>query len=133
MTKSYLMRSSIILQQNCMFKVNTTGGSLLDLFMVIICTYCQYVCFISVWRLVESYLMYHFGTPVGMILYVVTYLLIIVMGDIPTYYKHKENYYFASVGASEGVSGIIFTYILLYPWHNLYLFAIVPLPAIVRC
>lgn len=81
--------------------------------------------------LVESYLVYHFGSPFGIILYVLTYLLIVVMGDIPTYYKHKENYYFSSVGASGGVSGIIFTYILLFPWNNLYLFAIVPLPAIV--
>lgn len=81
--------------------------------------------------LVESYLLYHFGTPGGLILYIITYLLIIIMGDVPTYFKHKENFNFASVGASGGVSGIIFTYILLFPWHNLYLFAIVPLPAII--
>lgn len=82
-------------------------------------------------RTVESYMIYHFGEIGGMILFVFSYVLIIIMSDIPTYYKNKENHYFASVGASGGVSGIIFIYILLFPWQNLYLFAIVPLPAIV--
>ncbi|MBK8519248.1 MAG: rhomboid family intramembrane serine protease [Saprospiraceae bacterium] len=81
-------------------------------------------------RTVEDYLIFHFGYAGGIVLFTFTYLLIIVMGDIPTYFKNKENYSFASVGASGGVSGIIFIYILLFPWHNLYLFAIVPLPAI---
>ena len=72
----------------------------------------------------------HFGDLGGKILFLFTYLLIIIMGDIPTYYKHKEHSYFASVGASGGVSGIIFIFILLYPWSLLGLFAIIPIPAI---
>ncbi|MFZ1581027.1 MAG: rhomboid family intramembrane serine protease, partial [Saprospiraceae bacterium] len=43
----------------------------------------------------------------------------------------KDNAYFSSVGASGGVSGILFIYILLYPWNMLGLFAIIPVPAIV--
>ncbi|MFN8339593.1 MAG: rhomboid family intramembrane serine protease [Saprospiraceae bacterium] len=82
-------------------------------------------------RPVESYLTYYFGTSGGSILYLMTYLLIIVMGDIPTYYKNRNNPYFASVGASGGVSGILFIFILLYPWSMLGLFAIIPVPAIV--
>ena len=82
-------------------------------------------------RTVEQYLVFHFGLTGGSILFLVTYLLIIVMGDIPTYYKNKENAYFASVGASGGVSGIIFIYILLNPWNMLGLFAIIPVPAII--
>ncbi|MGB4959488.1 MAG: rhomboid family intramembrane serine protease, partial [Saprospiraceae bacterium] len=80
---------------------------------------------------VEHDLMFHFGATAGAILFLATYLLVIIMGDIPTYFKHRENPYFASVGASGGVSGIIFIYIMLYPWSNLELYAIIPIPAIV--
>lgn len=80
---------------------------------------------------IERYLNFHFGATGGSILYVVTYLLIIIMGDIPTYYKHKDNPYFASVGASGGVSGIIFIFILLNPWNMLGLYMIIPVPAII--
>lgn len=80
---------------------------------------------------VENYLIYYFGESGGSILFLVTYLLIIVMGDIPTYFKNKDNPYFASVGASGGVSGILFIFILLHPWSMLGLFAIIPVPAII--
>lgn len=82
-------------------------------------------------RTIESYLSFHFGQTAGGILYVFSYLMIIVMGDIPTYFKNKENPHFASVGASGGVSGIIFMFILLKPWSMLGLFAAIPVPAIV--
>jgi len=81
-------------------------------------------------RTVENNMIIHFGITGGKILFLFTYLLIIIMGDVPTYYKHKENAYFASVGASGGVSGIIFIFILLHPWSLLGLFAIIPIPAI---
>jgi membrane associated rhomboid family serine protease len=82
-------------------------------------------------KTIEGYLIFHFGITGGSILFVVTYLLIIIMGDIPTYYKHKDNAYFASVGASGGVSGIIFIFILLNPWNMLGLYMIIPVPAII--
>ncbi|MBK8347931.1 MAG: rhomboid family intramembrane serine protease [Saprospiraceae bacterium] len=82
-------------------------------------------------RTVENDFVFHFGDIGGKVLFLATYLMIIVMGDIPTYYKHKENGYFSSVGASGGVSGIIFIFILLYPWSLLGLFAIIPVPAII--
>ena len=82
-------------------------------------------------RTIESYLSFHFGQTAGGILYVFSYLMIIVLGDIPTYFKNRENPHFASVGASGGVSGIIFMFILLKPWSMLGLFAVIPVPAIV--
>ena len=81
-------------------------------------------------RVVEDNFSMHFGFPVGQILFLVTYLLVIVMGDIPTFYRHKGNHYFSSVGASGGVAGILFIYILLHPWSMLGLFAVIPVPAI---
>lgn len=82
-------------------------------------------------RVVEDNFGTHFGFPGGQALFLVTYLLVIVMGDIPTYFRNRENPYFASVGASGGVSGILFIYILLHPWSMLGLFAVIPVPAIV--
>jgi membrane associated rhomboid family serine protease len=81
--------------------------------------------------MVEYSLVIHLGETTGSIVYVVGYLLTIVMGDIPTFFRHRHNPYFASVGASGGVSGILFHYILLQPWSMLGLYAIIPVPAII--
>lgn len=82
-------------------------------------------------RYVEHYFQVVHGDIAGKVLYVAIYLAMIVTGDMPTFAKHKDNYHFASVGASGAVSGIIFIYILLNPWAMLGLFAIIPIPAIV--
>lgn len=82
-------------------------------------------------RYVEVYVAGIFGPSEGKIVYLLAYLFMIVAADIPTYFKHKNNPYFASVGASGAVSGIVFMYILLNPWAMLGLFAIIPVPAII--
>ncbi|MFZ1705017.1 MAG: rhomboid family intramembrane serine protease [Saprospiraceae bacterium] len=82
-------------------------------------------------RFVESYVINLFGDLPGKIIFLVTYLVMIILADLPTFIKHKENPYFASVGASGAVSGIVFMYILLKPWAMLGLFAIIPIPAII--
>lgn len=60
-----------------------------------------------------------FGMIPGRILYLLMYLLTIVAADIPTYIKHKDNPGFASIGASGAVSGVLFIFILFYPWAGL--------------
>ncbi|MBK9253872.1 MAG: rhomboid family intramembrane serine protease [Saprospiraceae bacterium] len=82
-------------------------------------------------RYVELYFQTYFGDAQGKIIFLILYIVIIITGDLPTFFKHKENRYFASVGASGAVSGIIFIYILLNPWAMLGLFAVIPVPAIV--
>lgn len=72
-----------------------------------------------------------FGEMLGRVYFLLLYLLTIVAADIPTYLKHKDNAYFASVGASGAVSGILFVFILFYPWAQLLLFFIIPCPAII--
>lgn len=81
--------------------------------------------------IVEEYFYASFNGNVGSILYIFIYLATIIMANIPTYYKQKHNGYFSSVGASGGVSGIVFIYIMLQPWSLLGLFAIIPIPAII--
>lgn len=63
-------------------------------------------------------------------LYVLLYVSAIVISDIPTYLKHKNNSNYASLGASGAVSAVIFASIILHP-VNIILIYFVPMPAIV--
>ncbi|MFN3403488.1 MAG: rhomboid family intramembrane serine protease [Cytophagaceae bacterium] len=66
----------------------------------------------------------------GSYLFVFLYLSGIVVSDIPTYLKHKNNFYYNSLGASGGVSSIIFSSILLSPLRTIRIFFI-PMPGFV--
>lgn len=71
-----------------------------------------------------------YGT-LGTILFVALYLLGIIVSDIPTFIKHKEHAYYNALGASGGVSSILFSFILFDPAQKLYLYGILGLPGIV--
>lgn len=62
--------------------------------------------------------------------FVAMYLLAIVVAIIPSYLKNKNNPNYMSLGASGGVSAVLFAYILIAPWDTIYLFAVLPIPAI---
>ncbi|MEM9887497.1 MAG: rhomboid family intramembrane serine protease [Bacteroidota bacterium] len=79
---------------------------------------------------VEYYFVGTFGEGMGRINFLLLYLLAIVVGDLPTYAKHKDNPGFASVGASGATSAILFVFILFNPWSTLLLFFVIPCPAI---
>ena len=72
-----------------------------------------------------------FGEIKGRIFFLLLYLLTIIFANIPTYLMHKDNPHFSSVGASGGVSGLVFVFILFLPWEMLYLFFVIPCPAII--
>lgn len=59
------------------------------------------------------------------------YLFAIVVAIIPSYTKNRHNPNYMSLGASGGVSAVLFAFILMQPWSMLYLFAAIPVPAIV--
>ncbi len=65
-------------------------------------------------NVVERHLAYEFP-GVGKILFAALYILGVVVSDIPTYLKHQNQPYYNSLGASGGVSSIVFAAILLYP------------------
>jgi membrane associated rhomboid family serine protease len=48
-----------------------------------------------------------------------------------TLFRHRNNRWYNSVGASGAVSAIIFTSIFFNPLDKLYFFAIIPIPGIV--
>jgi membrane associated rhomboid family serine protease len=67
-----------------------------------------------------------FGS-LGSFYYVLMYVLAIVVSDIPTLIKHRNNPGYNSLGASGAVSAVIFACILFDPLMNLYLYFAIPI------
>ena len=65
-----------------------------------------------------------------MVQYIALFIGSVIIAHVPTYLKEKDNYSYSSVGASGGVSGVLFASILIQPLQPLYLFAILPIPGI---
>jgi membrane associated rhomboid family serine protease len=82
-------------------------------------------------EIVEYHYKMFFGPVMGGILYVLVYLLVIVCASIPSFFQKKDFESYTAIGASGGVSGIVFIFILMYPWEMLLLYAIIPIPGIV--
>ncbi|PSL27525.1 rhomboid family intramembrane serine protease [Chitinophaga ginsengisoli] len=61
--------------------------------------------------------------------YLLFYTLALVLSDIPTYLKHKNNDGYRTIGASGAVSAVVFAFILFAPWTKILVF-IIPMPAI---
>lgn len=79
--------------------------------------------------------LYYFGKYVEMILgsfqYLIFYILALIVSHITTYLKYKNQWQYRSLGASGAVSAVLFAFIFYAPWVNIYLFGILPLPAII--
>ncbi|MEO6251883.1 MAG: rhomboid family intramembrane serine protease [Ferruginibacter sp.] len=63
---------------------------------------------------VESFFVHVFGTA-GYFLYFMMYAGAVGVCLLPTYMKNKDNYYYRSLGASGGVSAVVFAKIVLDP------------------
>ncbi len=72
-----------------------------------------------------------FGPIKGRIVFILLYLLGIVFASLPSFAKHKDNPHYSAIGASGAVSGILFAYIIFFPWSTLRLYGIIPIPAII--
>jgi len=64
------------------------------------------------------------------IVYLVFYLSAIVVSEIPTYIKEKNNENYYSLGASGAVSAVVFALVLFAPWEKIYIKFIIPVPFI---
>ena len=81
--------------------------------------------------MVEQAFMEIFGDS-GKILYSVLYITALAACLLPTYFQHKNNYYYRSLGASGAVSAVIFIGILLNPTMKLQIFPIpIGIPAFI--
>ncbi|MFC3561109.1 rhomboid family intramembrane serine protease [Pedobacter jamesrossensis] len=60
------------------------------------------------------------------------YFLGLVLSDIPTIFKQKDNFHYNSLGASGAISAVLFSYILFNPMSKIYIMFIpIGIPAVV--
>lgn len=62
--------------------------------------------------------------------YLALYIGALVVSNIPTYLKHRNDENYRSLGASGAVSAVLFAFILLRPWQRI-IVLVFPVPAIV--
>jgi membrane associated rhomboid family serine protease len=80
--------------------------------------------------IVNMYVLYAFGqwveyffrelSSLGGLLYMLLYILGIAVSHSTTYLKHRDDPYYNSLGASGGVSAVLFSAILFYPQQKIY-------------
>jgi len=79
--------------------------------------------------------LYFFAEPIITMLgttgFLVVYFGSLIVGNLLSFYFHKDDYYYTAVGASGAVVGVLYATILLQPDMMLGLFFIIPMPAYV--
>ncbi len=77
---------------------------------------------------------YWFSFPmerfIGTVPFLILYFFGLVISHSCTWYKHKDNPGYASLGASGAISAVLFAYIVYFPTTTLFIFPIpFPIPA----
>lgn len=65
------------------------------------------------------------------LVFILFYLSAIVISDLPTLFKQKDNLSYNSLGASGAVSAMVFVSILYFPLNKIYLFAVIGIPGFI--
>ena len=65
----------------------------------------------------------------GEIAYLALYFLGLIISDLPSYFKHKDNYEYRALGASGAVSAVVFAAIVFDPWSSIYLYGAIKISA----
>lgn len=79
---------------------------------------------------IEIYFKSHFGSN-HILYFLLLYFGGILASNIYAIIKHRNNYFYNSVGASGAVSSVLFASIFFDPWNMIYFFGILPIPGIV--
>jgi membrane associated rhomboid family serine protease len=59
------------------------------------------------------------------------YMASLILSDLPTVGKHKDDYWYHSLGASGAISAVVFSFILFNPLTKMIIFPIpIPIPAL---
>ena len=67
----------------------------------------------------------------GHVQFGILYLVSIILSDITSIMKHKDHFWFNSLGASGAVCAVVFSYILFYPLNKMIILPIpFPIPAV---
>ncbi len=68
---------------------------------------------------------------VGQVLFAAMYLLGIVVSDIPSFIKNKDLPHYNALGASGGVSSILFSFIIFDPTQDICLYGLLCFPGFI--
>lgn len=67
---------------------------------------------------------------IGSLRFLILYIFSMVLADITTILKHRDHRGYSSLGASGAVAGVLFSFILLFPYAELMIFPIpFPIPS----
>ncbi|MER2997457.1 rhomboid family intramembrane serine protease [Pontibacter populi] len=73
----------------------------------------------------------NFGVVTGILIYLLIYIGGIIVSDIPTYIKHRNDPGYRALGASGGVASVVFSSILFYPTADICLYAVLCIPGFI--
>jgi membrane associated rhomboid family serine protease len=117
--RKWMMTPYKVKRENQYYRFITSGfihGDWMHLIFNMIALY-------SFGRNLEYYLAAYVGASYPLY-YVAMYLTALILSEIPTYLKHKNNAGYNSLGASGAVSAVIFACVIIHPLSDLYLFFI---------
>jgi membrane associated rhomboid family serine protease len=67
---------------------------------------------------------------IGPVRFALLYFLALVVSDLGTFFKHRNDPQYASLGASGAISAVLFAAIVYFPWMELFIIPIpLPIPA----
>ena len=81
-------------------------------------------------NIVEQYFAFIFGSA-GPYFFIGFYMLAIIVSDLPTYFKNRNHPGYNSLGASGGVSAIIFASVLFQPLEKICFYFVICLPGFI--
>ena len=67
----------------------------------------------------------------GNISYLLLYFGALIISDLPTVLKYKDDFYYKALGASGAVSAVVFAAIVFDPWSSIYIFGALRISALV--
>lgn len=90
----------------------------------------------------NMFTLYFFGTlieqvfgalfgPNGTIYLLAFYLIAIIVSDIPTLIRHRNRSNYNSLGASGGVSALLFGAIMFFPTEKILIMGVIPIPGFI--
>ena len=76
-------------------------------------------------------IIFSYGGLGGEVAYLSLYFMGLIVSDIPSYIKHRNDYNYRSLGASGAVSAVIFATVVFSPWSSIYLYGALKISATV--
>jgi membrane associated rhomboid family serine protease len=75
---------------------------------------------------------FHLELMIGHWQFALLYIVSLILSDLPTVYKHREDYYYRSLGASGAISALLFSFIMFNPLSTIeIMFLPIPIYAVI--